>query len=168
MLLGENKYVWHKTTKAWNDDQGALFAARLQSASLDGLNLSSLRARNMVQYKNSLIGKHFKADLTVAINNVLDRLAIIDPARITQKHKLHVLSHIPSATWSDSNTKVEVQAKSKRFPATWKNTLGLLWEKDLTEPAAHAGTIWISCKNAAARSQGFPGSWIFFREGVEV
>lgn len=61
VLLREDKYVWHETTKAWNDEQGALFAARLQSASLDGLNLPPLRSRYMVQYKNSLIGKHFKA-----------------------------------------------------------------------------------------------------------
>ncbi|KAJ7827202.1 hypothetical protein B0H13DRAFT_1454906, partial [Mycena leptocephala] len=52
--------VWHETTKAWNDVQGELFAARLQSASFDGLNMSPLHASYMVQYKNSLIGKHFK------------------------------------------------------------------------------------------------------------
>ncbi|KAJ7898971.1 hypothetical protein B0H13DRAFT_2664450 [Mycena leptocephala] len=67
MLLGEDKYVWHETTKAWNDEQGALFAARLQSASLDGLNLPPLRARYMVQYKKSLIGMHFKALQQVGI-----------------------------------------------------------------------------------------------------
>lgn len=61
ILLGEDNYVWHETTKVWNDEQGALFAARLQSASLDGLNLPSLRSKYMVQYKKSLIGKHYKA-----------------------------------------------------------------------------------------------------------
>ncbi|KAJ7715042.1 hypothetical protein B0H16DRAFT_1477673 [Mycena metata] len=61
ILLGEDKYVWHETTKLWSTEQGALFAARLQSASIDGLNLTSLRSRYMVQYKQSLIGKHFKA-----------------------------------------------------------------------------------------------------------
>ncbi|KAJ7310144.1 hypothetical protein DFH08DRAFT_718875 [Mycena albidolilacea] len=142
VLLGEDKYVWYETTKVWNDQQGALFAARLQSASIDGLNLPPLRAQYMVQYKKSLIGKHYKAlqqvgifqldsqlcssalfdlwkangvlgaliwfpvikdmeqylaDLTVAIDNVLDRWAIVDPTKITQKYKLHVLPHIPSA-----------------------------------------------------------------------
>ncbi|KAJ7820820.1 hypothetical protein B0H14DRAFT_3089221 [Mycena olivaceomarginata] len=136
VLLGEDKYVWYETTKVWNDQQGALFAARLQSASIDGLNLPPLRAQYMVQYKKSLIGKHYKAlqqvgifqldsqlcssalfdlwkangvlgaliwfpvikdmeqylaDLTVAIDNVLDRWAIVDPTKITQKYKLHVL-----------------------------------------------------------------------------
>ncbi|KAJ7844268.1 hypothetical protein B0H14DRAFT_2585327 [Mycena olivaceomarginata] len=54
----EDKYVWHEPAKVWNDELGALFAARLQSASLDGLNLPSLRSKYMVQYKKSLIGKH--------------------------------------------------------------------------------------------------------------
>ncbi|KAJ7135192.1 hypothetical protein C8R43DRAFT_894348, partial [Mycena crocata] len=140
ILLGEDKYAWHETTKVWTPGQGALFAARLQSSSLDGLNLPALRSHYMVQYKNGLIGKHFKAlqqlavfqmddrlcsaelfelwnangvlgallwypvianmdqylaDLEVAIQNVLDRWAVIDPARITVKYKLHVLPHIP-------------------------------------------------------------------------
>ncbi|KAJ7429544.1 hypothetical protein B0H11DRAFT_1749936, partial [Mycena galericulata] len=134
--------VWHETTKSWSDDQGALFAARLQSASVDGLNMAPLRAKYLVQYKKSLIGKHFKvlqqlgifqlddklcspevfelwkangvlgallwypqiknmdeylADLEVAIDNVLDLWAIVEPTRITVKYKLHVLSHIPEA-----------------------------------------------------------------------
>ncbi|KAJ7857220.1 hypothetical protein B0H13DRAFT_2237721 [Mycena leptocephala] len=142
VLLGEDKYVWYETTKGWNDEQGAIFAARLQSTSIDGLNLPPLHAQYMVQYKKSLIGKHYKAlqqvgifqldtqlcspalfelwkangvlgaliwfpvikdmdqylaDLTVAIDNVLDRWAIVDPTKITQKYKLHVLPHIPSA-----------------------------------------------------------------------
>ncbi|KAF8147592.1 hypothetical protein K438DRAFT_1910535 [Mycena galopus ATCC 62051] len=136
------KYVWHETTKAWSDAQGELFAARLQSASFDGLNMLPLRASYLVQYKNSLIGKHFKglqqlaifqldgtlcspavfelwkangvlgallwypeirnmdqylADLQLAIDNVLDRWAIVEPTRIMVKYKLHVLPHIPEA-----------------------------------------------------------------------
>ncbi|KAJ6528118.1 hypothetical protein B0H19DRAFT_1214630 [Mycena capillaripes] len=142
VLLGEDEYVWYETTKGWNDEQGAIFAARLQSASIDGLNLPPLRAPYMVQYKKSLIGKHYKAlqqvgifqldaqlcspalfelwkangvlgaliwfpviknmdqylaDLTVAIDNVLDRWAIVGPTKITQKYKLHAFPHLPSA-----------------------------------------------------------------------
>ncbi|KAJ7318546.1 hypothetical protein DFH08DRAFT_917520 [Mycena albidolilacea] len=138
----EDKYVWHETNKVWNDEQGALFAARLQSASLDGLNIPSLRSKYMVQYKKSLIGKYYKAlqqlgifqldatlcsqevfelwkangvlggvlwfpeikdmdqylaDLKVAIDNVLDCWAVVDPNQITQKYKLHVLPHLPEA-----------------------------------------------------------------------
>ncbi|KAJ7784239.1 hypothetical protein B0H16DRAFT_1295984 [Mycena metata] len=140
ILLGEDKYVWHETNKRWNDDQGQLFADRLQSASTDGLSVPPLRAAYMVQYKNSLIGKHFKslqqlavfqlddqlcspqlfnlwkangelgallwypeiknmpqylADLQVVVDNVLDNWAIVDPTRILNKFKLHVLPHTP-------------------------------------------------------------------------
>lgn len=66
-LLGEDKYVWHETAKAGNDVQGELFAARLQSASFDRLNMSPLQASYMVQYKNSLIGKHFKGLQQLAV-----------------------------------------------------------------------------------------------------
>ncbi|KAJ7165402.1 hypothetical protein C8R46DRAFT_901106 [Mycena filopes] len=140
ILLGEDKYVWHETNKSWNEEQCKLFADRLQSASTDGLSIPALRASYMVQYKNSLIGKHFKsiqqlavfhlddklcspqvfnlwrangelgallwyteikdmtqylADLQVAIDNVLDNWAIVDPTRIIKKFKLHVLPHTP-------------------------------------------------------------------------
>ncbi|KAJ7792622.1 hypothetical protein B0H14DRAFT_3094163 [Mycena olivaceomarginata] len=146
ILLGEDKYVWHETSKVWNDEQGALFAARLQSSSIDGLSLPPLRSHYMVQYKKSLIGKHYKALQQLAVfqldetlcspallelwkaNGVLgallwypeikdmdqylvsellisplqlamflDHWAIVDPTRITQKYKLHVLPHIPEA-----------------------------------------------------------------------
>jgi hypothetical protein len=66
-LLGADKYVWHETTKPWNDAQGESFAARLHSASFDGLNMAPLRASYLVQYKNSLIGKHFKGLQQLAI-----------------------------------------------------------------------------------------------------
>ncbi|KAJ7354128.1 hypothetical protein DFH08DRAFT_912734 [Mycena albidolilacea] len=67
ILLGEDKYVWHETSKVWNDEQGTLFAARLQSSSIDGLSLPPLRSRYMVQYKKSLIGKHYKALQQLAV-----------------------------------------------------------------------------------------------------
>ncbi|KAJ6473049.1 hypothetical protein C8R45DRAFT_1054844 [Mycena sanguinolenta] len=67
ILLGEDKYVWHETSKVWNDEQGAVFAARLQSSSIDGLSLPPLRSSYMVQYKKSLIGKHYKALQQLAV-----------------------------------------------------------------------------------------------------
>ncbi|KAJ7306850.1 hypothetical protein DFH08DRAFT_1054251 [Mycena albidolilacea] len=156
-MLGEDKYAWHETSKVWNDEQGALFAAWLQSSSIDGLSLPPLRSHYMVQYKKSLIGKHYKAlqqfdetlcspallelwkangvlgvllwypeikdmdqylaDLSIAIGNVINHWAIVDPIRITQKCGLHVLPQIPEAhqalilqlpwlTWSDSSTRL--------------------------------------------------------------
>ncbi|KAJ7851185.1 hypothetical protein B0H13DRAFT_1905358 [Mycena leptocephala] len=39
----------------------------------------------------------YLADPEVAIDNVLDRWAIVEPSRITVRYKLHVLPHIPEA-----------------------------------------------------------------------
>lgn len=55
------KYAWYNLHSNWNDDQLATFAIRLQSTDIDGLNIPALRASYMAQYKNNLIGKHFKA-----------------------------------------------------------------------------------------------------------
>ncbi|KAJ7357902.1 hypothetical protein DFH08DRAFT_801782 [Mycena albidolilacea] len=41
----------------------------------------------------------YLADLSVAIDNVLDRWAVVKPIHIAVKYKLHVLSHIPDAVW---------------------------------------------------------------------
>ncbi|KAJ7795313.1 hypothetical protein B0H14DRAFT_2621088 [Mycena olivaceomarginata] len=46
--------------KNWDDKKGEVFASRLQAASISGLSLPPPRPRYVVQYKNSLIGKHFK------------------------------------------------------------------------------------------------------------
>ncbi|KAF5371374.1 hypothetical protein D9615_009666 [Tricholomella constricta] len=60
-LLGEDKYIWHDTNTKWNKKKDEIFATRLQSSSIDGLSLPPLRSRYLLQYKNSLIGRHFKA-----------------------------------------------------------------------------------------------------------
>ncbi|KAF8972139.1 hypothetical protein BDZ97DRAFT_2015119 [Flammula alnicola] len=60
-LLGQDKYIWHDTSTKWDKKKDEIFAVRLQSSSLDGLSITSLRPRYCVQYKKSLIGKHFKA-----------------------------------------------------------------------------------------------------------
>jgi len=66
-LLGLDKYLWHDTNKVWDKKKDDLFALRLQGSSIDGLSLASLRAQYLVQYKNSLIGKSFKALQQLAI-----------------------------------------------------------------------------------------------------
>ncbi len=38
----------------------ALFAVRLQATDIDGLTVPPIRAAYMMQYRNNLIGKHFK------------------------------------------------------------------------------------------------------------
>lgn len=45
---------------------------RLQSSSVDGLSIAPPRARYLVQYKNSLIGKHFKCLQQLAIFHLTD------------------------------------------------------------------------------------------------
>jgi hypothetical protein len=61
ILLGVMKYIWHHmNTKHWTDEDRCLLAIRLQSTDLSGLTVPPLRAGYMMQYKNNLIGKHFK------------------------------------------------------------------------------------------------------------
>ncbi|TFK22439.1 hypothetical protein FA15DRAFT_657497 [Coprinopsis marcescibilis] len=59
-LLGNEKYLWYDTSKGWSKIEEELFAVRLQSSDLMGLTTPPPRASYLVQYKNSLIGKHFK------------------------------------------------------------------------------------------------------------
>jgi len=60
ILLGIVKYLWHTLNITWSDTDRALFAIRLQSTDLTGLSVPPLRAAYIVQYRNNLIGKHFK------------------------------------------------------------------------------------------------------------
>ncbi|KAJ7778812.1 hypothetical protein DFH07DRAFT_865489 [Mycena maculata] len=59
-LLGNDKYVWHDTNKGWDDKKADIFASRLQASCINGLSIPPPRPGYVVQYKNSLIGKHFK------------------------------------------------------------------------------------------------------------
>ncbi|EDR05872.1 uncharacterized protein LACBIDRAFT_329329 [Laccaria bicolor S238N-H82] len=78
LLLGVNKYIWYQTNKVWDKKKDELFATRLQSSSIDGLTLSPLRAHYMAQYKNSLIGKHFKALQQLGVFHLHDDLCSKD------------------------------------------------------------------------------------------
>ncbi|KAJ7170376.1 hypothetical protein C8R43DRAFT_1120807 [Mycena crocata] len=61
ILLGVIKYIWHHmNTNRWSDSDHHLLAIRLQSTNLSGLTVPPIRAGYMIQYKNNLIGKHFK------------------------------------------------------------------------------------------------------------
>ncbi|KAF5372390.1 hypothetical protein D9615_009298 [Tricholomella constricta] len=121
VLLGNDKYIWHETTKAWDKAQEDLFATRLQSSSTDGLTISPLSLQQLGAFHldeslcsrplfdlwkaNGELGAllwypeicdmdRYLFDLDILVNNVLDRWAIVDPARILTKYKLHVLTHI--------------------------------------------------------------------------
>jgi hypothetical protein len=60
ILLGIIKYVWHTLHTNWSEEQRNLFVIRLQSTDINGLTIPPIQAAYMMQYKNSLIGKHFK------------------------------------------------------------------------------------------------------------
>ncbi|KAJ7080438.1 hypothetical protein B0H15DRAFT_787211 [Mycena belliarum] len=61
ILLGVIKYIWHMmNTQRWSDSDRYLLAIRLQSTDISGLTVPPLRASYMIQYRNNLIGKHFK------------------------------------------------------------------------------------------------------------
>ncbi|KAJ7221325.1 hypothetical protein GGX14DRAFT_353565 [Mycena pura] len=60
ILLGIVKYVWHMLHTSWSTQEQDLFVIPLQSTDLDGLTSPPIRAAYMIQYKNNLIGKHFK------------------------------------------------------------------------------------------------------------
>ncbi|THH10950.1 hypothetical protein EW146_g8209 [Bondarzewia mesenterica] len=71
-LIGNDKYIWHDSSKDWDKKKDADFAVRLQSSSVDGLTLPPIRANYIAQYKNSLIGKHFKTLQQLAIFHMHD------------------------------------------------------------------------------------------------
>ncbi|KAH9925298.1 uncharacterized protein B0H18DRAFT_933788 [Fomitopsis serialis] len=73
-LLGADKYAWHHLHSSWKPAQHELFATRLRSASIEGLNIPPVRASYIVQYKNGLIGKHFKALQQLGIFQLDDAL----------------------------------------------------------------------------------------------
>ncbi|KAF7310181.1 FAD-binding-3 domain-containing protein [Mycena indigotica] len=61
VLLGVMKYIWHfLNTAQWSDSHRQLLAIRLQSTDISGLSIPPIRAAFMIQYRNNLIGKHFK------------------------------------------------------------------------------------------------------------
>ncbi|KAI0821964.1 hypothetical protein BC628DRAFT_708876 [Trametes gibbosa] len=73
-LLGVEKYSWYHLHNNWTDPQTDLFAARLQSSSLNGLSLPALRASWMLQHPNNLIGKHLKALQQLTVFHLDDSL----------------------------------------------------------------------------------------------
>lgn len=73
ILLGVIKYIWHHmNTEKWSDTDRHLLAVRLQSTDLTGLTVPPIRAAYMIQYKNNLIGKHFKTLMQILTFHVHD------------------------------------------------------------------------------------------------
>nr|GAT45996.1 predicted protein [Mycena chlorophos] len=86
VLLGVVKYIWHfMNTKQWSEADRCLLAIRLQSTDISGLTVPPIRAAYMVQYRNSLIGKHFKTlmqTLAFAVHDICtpEQFALIKAA----------------------------------------------------------------------------------------
>ncbi|KAJ7055231.1 hypothetical protein C8F01DRAFT_1063097 [Mycena amicta] len=61
ILLGVIKYVWHHLhTNQWSDSDRRLLAIRLQSTDISSMKIPPVRGAYMMQYRNNLIGKHYK------------------------------------------------------------------------------------------------------------
>ena len=70
ILLGIVKCVWHNLHTSWEDPQQNLFVIRLQSTDIDGLTAPPIRASYIMQYRNGLIGKHFKTLMQTMVFHV--------------------------------------------------------------------------------------------------
>ncbi|KAJ3859039.1 hypothetical protein EV359DRAFT_75733 [Lentinula novae-zelandiae] len=71
-LLGHEKYAWHSMHTSWNDATQALFTVCLQGTDITGLTVPPIRSAYMMQYRNGLIGKHFKTLMQTAVFHVQD------------------------------------------------------------------------------------------------
>ncbi|SJL18296.1 uncharacterized protein ARMOST_21882 [Armillaria ostoyae] len=78
ILLGIIKYIWHMVHTSMSDTDRDLFAIRLQATNIDGLTVPPIRAAYMMQYRNNLIGKHFKTLMQTMAFHVHD---IVTPAQ---------------------------------------------------------------------------------------
>lgn len=72
ILLGIVKYLWYNIHTSWKEPQQNLFVVRLESTDLDGLSCPPIRAAYMMQYRNGLIGKHFKTLMQTMVFHVHD------------------------------------------------------------------------------------------------
>ncbi|KAF7324217.1 hypothetical protein MSAN_02533900 [Mycena sanguinolenta] len=72
ILLGDAKYTWYELHHKWTAVQQDIFTIRLQGTNLDGLRVPPIRAAYMMQYRNGLIGKHFKTLMQTMIFHIHD------------------------------------------------------------------------------------------------
>ncbi|KAF8881648.1 hypothetical protein CPB85DRAFT_1378298 [Mucidula mucida] len=123
ILLRIIKYIWHNTHTSFSATQKLTYSHRLQATETDGLSIHAIRANYIMQYAGSLIGTQFKilaqtnifhvrgilsallwfpeirnlqkylADIKVAVANVLDTFAKLNPSKMITKIKL-LCSHI--------------------------------------------------------------------------
>lgn len=74
-LLGAgDKYTWHATHTQWDATQCQTFVTRLKATSVDALSMPPIPAKYVVQYRNNLIGCHFKTLQQTAVFSMRDDL----------------------------------------------------------------------------------------------
>ena len=70
-----------------------MFAIRLQSTDISGLTIPPLRATYMVQYRNNLIGKHFKSLMQILL------FAIHDLVTPKEQALVHAVGALGAVLW---------------------------------------------------------------------
>ncbi|KAJ7463099.1 hypothetical protein B0H11DRAFT_2310350 [Mycena galericulata] len=102
ILLGDAKYTWYELHHNWTAVQQDIFTVRLQSTNLDGLTVPPIRAAYMMQYRNGLIGKHFKTLMQTKIFHIHD---IVTPDQFTLVRALGELGpHLWTSFIDDMDT----------------------------------------------------------------
>lgn len=72
ILLGIVKYIWHAVHTTMSEANRDKFTVRLQATDTHGLNIPPIRAAYMMQYRQNLIGKHFKTLMQTAAFHMHD------------------------------------------------------------------------------------------------
>ncbi|KAJ7893639.1 hypothetical protein B0H14DRAFT_2559622 [Mycena olivaceomarginata] len=183
-LLGNDKYVWHDTTKTWDDKKADIFATRLQACSVDCLSIPPPRPHYVVQNKNSLIGKHFKMLQQLGIFHLHELCSpllfdlwkatgVFSGLRIFLNHQspshdiaftladMERFKHMRRLGWTEKSQlqsgTVKLNSAVKRAP--------VLWNLTLPEPLP-IGSTWVECKYVVAQAGDSckPGFWVFVRK----
>ncbi len=94
ILLGIIKYVWYMLHTSMSDSQRDEFVLRLQSTDTTGLTVPPIRAAYMMQYRNNLIGKHFKT--------LMQTMALHVQGLVSDAHfeLVKAVGHLGALLWS--------------------------------------------------------------------